>query len=202
MVTVRSSAPPLLPLFRSDGQARVVAELFLHPEREVSLSELGRRVGLHSATIQREIARLEGAGLVRSRRVGSARVVRADDSSPVFDDLSRLVIKTLGPPAVLAEVLAGVDGVREAHVFGSWAARTLGAPGPAPDDVDVLVVGEPDRRGLSAAATRAAVRLGRDVAPVVVAPDEWESPTRAFVRSVKDGPLVAVPLAPAGGNDG
>lgn len=192
---MRSSPPRLLPLFRSDGQARVVAELFLFPDRELSLSELARRVGLNSGTVQREVSRLEDAGLVRSRRVGSARVVRADDASPVFEELSRLVIKTLGPPAVLADVLAGVGGVREAHVFGSWAARALGVPGAAAADVDVIVVGEPDRRELSAAATRAAGRLGRDVQPVVVGEAEWDAPARAFVRSVKDGPLVRVPPA-------
>ena len=48
---MRSSPPRLLPLFRSDGQARVVAELFLCPDRELSLSELARFDGTRNAPL-------------------------------------------------------------------------------------------------------------------------------------------------------
>ena len=48
---MRSSPPRLLPLFRSDGQARVVAELFLFPDRELSLSELARRETAYQAAL-------------------------------------------------------------------------------------------------------------------------------------------------------
>jgi predicted nucleotidyltransferase len=38
-------------------------------------------------------------------------------------------------------MLATIDGVAEAYIYGSWAARYHGEPGSIPADVDVLVVG-------------------------------------------------------------
>ena len=40
------------------------------------------------------------------------------------------------------ERLPGIDAL---YLFGSWAARYSGVEGQAPGDVDVLVVGHPDR---------------------------------------------------------
>jgi predicted nucleotidyltransferase len=45
-------------------------------------------------------------------------------------------------PAPGPEVLAGIEA---AAIFGSWAARAAGEAGPSPVDVDLLVIGRPDR---------------------------------------------------------
>jgi predicted nucleotidyltransferase len=55
-------------------------------------------------------------------------------------------------------------------IFGSWAVRYQGERGRPPHDVDVLVVGSPDRLAMYAAAQHAESRLGRQVNPVVCLP--------------------------------
>jgi predicted nucleotidyltransferase len=50
--------------------------------------------------------------------------------------------------------------MEHASVFGSWAQRYLGEPGPAPTDIDLLVVGRPDMDVLADAVSRAGARLG------------------------------------------
>jgi hypothetical protein len=51
----------------------------------------------------------------------------------------------LGPHYVIGQQLAEVDGLPEAVLYGSWAARFQGEPGELPNDIDVLIAGTADR---------------------------------------------------------
>ncbi|MEV6031899.1 hypothetical protein AB0L65_12155 [Nonomuraea sp. NPDC052116] len=88
----------------------------------------------------REVAKLEQAGVLGARHVGRTKLVSANRSAPFHGALRDLVTITLGPAQVLAEELASVGGVEKALVFGSWAARMTGEPGPSPVDIDLLVI--------------------------------------------------------------
>lgn len=169
----------------------MLARIFLL-DAEHTLSELARSLELDPATVQREAKRLEDAGLISSRRVGRARLVRANADSPFYPELASLLRKAFGPVPLLREALAGVEGIVTAFVFGSWAERYLGEPGLPPQDVDVLVVGEPPRRDLAKALRPVAAQLEADVSPTVVRLADWDDPTTGFLRSVKSGPLVTL----------
>jgi DNA-binding transcriptional ArsR family regulator len=67
---MRTTAPPLLPLFRSAGQAELLAALFLDPQQEHSIQDLARQADVAYPTAHRELMRLLEAGLVCERRVG------------------------------------------------------------------------------------------------------------------------------------
>jgi hypothetical protein len=155
-------APPLLPLLRSRLQAELLTLVFLSPGREWTLTELARRAGSSVATAQREVARAEQTGVVTSRRVGNTRVVTAA-ASPLSEPLTELLLRSFGPRQVVAEEFADLPGIDRAFLFGSWAARYVGQPGRAPADIDVRVIGAPDRDDLDDAAQRASARVAREV---------------------------------------
>lgn len=142
--------------------------------------------------MKREIDTLEAAGLVRSERVGRTRVVVADETSPFFSDLRALVLKAFGPAIVLKRVLAGIAGIEAAYVFGSWAARQLGAPGPPPRDIDVVVVGRPDLDRVYAAAAEAERDLGREVNVTVASKQDWDFPPTQFLGTIRNGPKIEI----------
>jgi hypothetical protein len=77
-------------------------------------------------------------------------------------------------------------------IFGSWAARYKGLRGLPPSDVDVLVIGAPDRIAMYGAAERTESRLGRPVNPTVCSPDQWANPTEPFIVEIKSRPYVTV----------
>lgn len=187
------TSPRVLPLFRSDGQARVLTQVFLRGGDEgVSLTEIAARANLSASAVHHEVVRLERAGLVRSRRVGRTRLVQADGRSPFHRDLTSLLLKAFGPEVVLREELQAVAGVDEAYVFGSWARRYAGESGPAPGDIDVLVVGRVDPDAVYAACRRVESRLGLEVNPVVISPTEWDTPRSTFVEHIRESELVPV----------
>lgn len=189
---MRTEAPLLLPLFRSRGQARLLARVFLHPDERLSLNRLARELDLDPATVQREAERLEEAGILTSERIGRARLVRPNEESPFFPELSGLVFKAFGPVPVLRERLGELAGVEAAYIYGSWASRYAGERGEAPGDIDLLIVGRPDRRKLARLCREASEELGFEVSPTVLASDDWKSDATGFIRSIKEQPLIAV----------
>lgn len=188
---MRTYAPPLLPIFRSQLQGELLAAVLLG-DQERSVSELAAMLGAPVPTVAREVARLEDAGLLKSRRVGTARLVRADDASPLTKPLTELVLRTFGSVTVIAREFAGLPRIDRVDIFGSWAARYQGESGPPPGDIDVLVVGSPDRDDVYDAARHAEQVLGREVNPVVVSAKRWKAAEDAFLRGVQSGPRVPV----------
>jgi predicted nucleotidyltransferase len=188
----------LLPLLRSRVTGALLALLYLHPDRDYSLTEAGKVIGASPKVMSTEADRLVASGLVRETRRAQSRLLRAETGGPVARPLTDLLAVTYGPLPVLGDLLSGVTGVEAAYIYGSWAARYLGEPGPVPHDVDVLVVGSADQDGLYDTAREAETRLGREVNITAVSPQYWEAPDPAdsFMRHVRERPLVKLELSP------
>ena len=92
---------------------------------------------------------------------------------------------------ILGEELARVDGIESALLYGSFAARLLGDAGPAPHDIDVMVLGEPDVDAVYEACTRVEAAVHRPVNPTILTPEEFAA-SSAFSDNVRSGPAVAV----------
>ncbi|MFF1609898.1 ArsR family transcriptional regulator [Amycolatopsis sp. NPDC058278] len=185
----------LLPLLRSRMQGELLALVLLHPEREYSITELAEACGVTPTAVLREVERLVGGGILEDRRVGRSRLVKARTDTPLYRPLSEVIAVTFGPLPLLAEALSGLAGVREAYIYGSWAARYSGEPGPPPGDVDVLVVGSPDPDALFDLAEGVSRRLGREVNVHRISPASWTADsTDPFLTSVRERPLVPLPL--------
>lgn len=184
--------PSLAPILRSDTQGRLLARLLTEPGRAYNLTELATWAGSSMPTVQREVRRAEEAGLVTTEKVGPTRLVRADPDHPLFDAVRRLVLATYGPPAVVAREFDDIDDADAVLLFGSWAARYLGQPGRAPKDIDVLVIGAPDRDAVDDAAERVERAVGMPVQATIRSRPQWTAERDSFVREVKRRPFVVV----------
>ena len=196
-------APPrrvqLMPLFRSRTQVGVL-NLLLSRDAPLTISEMARRTGTSKPSVQAEVDRLEQAGIVSSVREGRNRLVRMTVTGSLRAAIETLVLHAAGPVTVIAQELARVDGVEEAFLYGSWAERYLGTPGAVPHDIDVLVIGSPDRDDVEDAADRARHRLGldREVNATVVSRRSWGAGTSPFLRTVRERALVPLDLEASG----
>lgn len=193
---MRESAPAIFPVFRSRFTAAVLARTYIGGG-EYSVAELAGVAGTDTGTMAREVRRMEVAGVVGSRMVGRTKLVRANSDAPFYRALRDLVVIVLGPAEVLGEELAGLNGVTAAAVFGSWAARAAGEPGPSPADIDLLVIGRPDRDDLHDAVGRARTRLGRDINTVVLSPGRWQAGDDPFIIELRGRPMAALSGLPA-----
>lgn len=187
---MRTSAPPLLAIFRSQLQGELLLQVFLRPPDTATVSDLARALDAPVATVHREVSRLANAGVLSTSRLGRALLISANDANPALRPLRDLVLIAFGPRRVVADEFAVVPGIEELYIFGSWAARYRGEVGPVPGDVDVLVVGEVDRDAVYDAAERAGKRLRRDVNPTIVSAARWATREEPFLRHVHSRPLI------------
>lgn len=94
-----------------------------------------------------------------------------------------------GPHIVIGEEFADIPSTGVA-IYGSWAARYNRIPGPAPADVDVLVIGEPSRQDVYDAADRAEQRVGFPVNVTISSPGRWAAASDALIQQIRSAPLV------------
>jgi predicted nucleotidyltransferase len=107
------------------------------------------------------------------------------------DPLREILMVATSPVVILTEELARMDGIESVFLYGSFAARMLGDAGPAPHDIDVMVLGEPDVDAVYEECSRAEAAVHRPVNPTIHTPEEFAERS-AFLDNVCSGPAVAV----------
>jgi DNA-binding transcriptional ArsR family regulator len=187
---MRTSAPLLLPIFRSRSQADLLTEMYLHEDREYSLADLARAVDVSMPTVYREVGQLMSAGLLRDRRVGNVRQVSANTDSPLFAALRQLLDRAFGPVERLRSGLIEVKGVQGAWLFGSYAERFAGVAGEVPRDVDVAVVMDAEPWDVYQICSQVGSDLHLEVNATIFSTREWSDPDNVFVRQIRSRPLV------------
>lgn len=191
---MRAAAPPLAPVFRSPLQGELLALILGEVRSEWTIDELADGIGAPYQSVATELRRLEASDLLRTRRIGRSKLIRVNEEHPLVRPLRDLAVMAFGPPRVLAEELRGIEGCEAAYIYGSWAARHNGAPGPYPRDIDVLVLGDVDRDAVYEAVARAERRLHQEVNVTLRSSAAWKRADDGFARQVKGGPLVALGL--------
>lgn len=192
---MKISAPTLSPLLRSDAQGLLLADLFLDPSEEHSLTQMANTAGTAVPTAMREVDRLVEAGFALDRRIGATRLVRANANHPMFGAVRELVLYAYGPVAVLTPLLRKVEGIEKAYIYGSWAARVKGEPGADPGDIDVLLISDLTSFETYEIGKKASEIMRRDVNVYNFSELEWESADSGFVKTVKSRPIIELNLA-------
>ena len=187
---MRTGAPLLAPIFRSDGQARLLSALLLAGD-ELSITDVAERADLAYPTAHREVARLIKAGILVERQVGRTRLIRGNPDSLLTAPLREILTVVSGPVVLLAEEFEHIDGIQSAFLYGSFAARLRGVDGPAPHDIDVMVVGDPDVDAIYEACTRVEAAVHRPINATILSAEEFKAES-GFLDTVRSSPIVPV----------
>jgi predicted nucleotidyltransferase len=177
----------------SKVQQRVLALIFGHPERSFYASEIIRNVHSGTGAVERELTRLECSGLVSVERIGNQKHYRANQASPIFEEMKSLVVKTMGLAEPIRRALEPyADRITVAFVYGSVAKGT----DTAQSDIDLMVIGdELNYAELYGAAQQAENTLHRKISPTFLSPDEWKkkvSQKNSFVNKLSVQPKILI----------
>jgi len=196
MTDMKTSAPGLLPLFRSETQLAVLGLLYTGPTRSWTVGEIARRLGLGVPTVSREVNRLADAGILKMQTVGRSRLVSANWELSWAEPLAQVLDRTIGPLARLSEALGELPEIVSAWVYGSWAERYHGMGGMPPRDIDVLVVGDDiDVIKLTVITDRVSDMIVLPVNTQTVSTAIWADPEPgSFIDQLRHRPLVSIPL--------
>ena len=183
---MRTSAPALLPLFRSEMQVHLLALLLLQTERSWTLQELSDTLVAPQSSVHRELGRAVAAGLVRRDATARPHRFRAATDEPLHEPLATLLRRSVGVEEQLRATLQR-PGVAAAVIYGSWVSGTR-----RPDsDVDVLVVGDADLRELRRLVRPIGKGAGRTIDLTVLTADEFRGlldDRSSFARRVLEAP--------------
>ena len=154
----------------------VLAATLMHPERAWYLSDLARHLGVTPSSLQRELAGLVEAGILRRRKDGNRVYYQADPDCPFLPELQGLMVKTAGLADVLRRALRPhATGICAALIYGSVArAEELST-----SDVDLLVVGTIGLSDLAPALKKTEKRLRRPINAMVYSPEEFAEKVRS-----------------------
>jgi len=195
-----NEAIPILGTSRT--RRRILEEFFTRPQTVLHVRELARRTGIAPGLAQRELRQLQSWGILTSETVGRARRYRLDEESPIMAEVRSVFQKTIGIEHRLRRALEGLPDLEAAAIFGSYAA---GRDRPG-SDLDLLIVGHPDRVALSERLAPLERELGREVNTTVLRREELDRLARegsGFVADVLSKPLVPLLGAdPRGDRDG
>ncbi len=155
-----TAGAPAIPtaLFPASRRA-VLGLLYGQPDRAFYFREVADLTGLGMGQLQRELSRLGEARIITRREQGRHVYFQANADCPVFEELRRLVLKTLGAAELLSRALQPIrDRVALAFIYGSVArgAET------AESDIDLMVVGSCSLMEVVGATSETAETLRRE----------------------------------------
>ena len=133
--------------FRSKARQQLLAFYFTNPTARHHLRDLAERLGIDPSNLSKELGRLEREGLFGSEVSGRQKYFQLNREYPLFDEVRKIVAKTIGAAPVIAQSLKRIEGIDEAYLYGSFASNQQDAA----SDIDVLMIGAPREEVLAQA---------------------------------------------------
>ena len=135
---MRTSLTSVGDLLFGQTRGRVLALLYGAPDEAFFVRQIARQVETSVGTVQRELALLTEAGLIKRSAVGSQVFYQANQEHPEFPELRALLAKTTGVFQMLKAALAPLSSrISVAFVYGSVARGEE----KAASDIDLMVIG-------------------------------------------------------------
>src|ERR1700685_1787676 len=156
---------------RSKARQHLLAYYFTNPTARLHLRDVAQRLNIDPSNLSKEFARLEREGLFRSEVSGRQKYFQLNREYPLFDEVRKIVAKTIGAAPLISRALVHIDGIDEAYLYGSFARNQQDAA----SDIDVLIIGSPSEQALAQAAGKLERQLGREINYTVFTPREFKS---------------------------
>jgi predicted nucleotidyltransferase len=191
MTTKSIQNDPLLEaLFTSRARVEVLKLFLLRSSRRHYMREISSLTDQPIRAVQRELARLEDAGLLLSNVEGNRKYFQVNRQAPIFSELRSIMVKTAGIDDQLKEILhEKSDAIHVAFIFGSFARGSE----TTTSDIDLMVIGGVTGRELTRLLTPLKERLDREINPVTIRAQEFKEKAErgdSFTQTILDEPKI------------
>jgi uncharacterized protein len=166
-------------------RGRVLALLYGAPDEPLFVRQIARLAETSVGTVQRELALLTDAGLIKRSALGSQVFYQANQEHPDFPELRALLAKTAGVFQMLKAALAPFSArINLAFVYGSVARGEE----KATSDIDLMVIGAVSLDEVLDAVGPVEKQLRRPVNPTIYSLEDLKVRFRSgnhFLQSLK-----------------
>lgn len=129
---------------KSKTRAGLLKIFFSNPNKKFYIRELARTVKTSAGNIQKELSRFEKEKILHSERIGPLKFYSVNLTYPLFDEISKIVSKTIGIEAEIKAILRRLKFIKFAFIFGSYAKGDFHGE----SDIDLFLIGNVDETDL------------------------------------------------------
>jgi uncharacterized protein len=166
----------------------VLAATVLNPDRTWYLSDLAHDLHVRPSSLQRELASLVEAGILRRHHNGNRVYYQADSACPFLPELQGLLAKTAGLVDIVRAALQPFsEAFRFAFIYGSIARSEAASA----SDIDLMIIGRARLSELAGALRGVEGRIRRSINPAIYTWEEFATKVadgNHFLNTVMDAP--------------
>ncbi|MFA5320691.1 MAG: nucleotidyltransferase domain-containing protein [Candidatus Omnitrophota bacterium] len=124
-------------LISSKTRRIVLKTFFESPDSEYYTRQLSSLYNISAGTLHRELKNLIASGMLKARSIGNIKLFSLNKQNPVYEDLKSIFYKTEGIIKIIKESLSGIQGIKTAFIYGSFAKKEERQD----SDVDIFLIG-------------------------------------------------------------
>ena len=159
----------LLNLAHSTLKQKLLGYYFTNPEAKHYVRELAAYLNVDPTNLSKELRRLEKEGIFISEKRGLQKYFSINKNHALYEEFKSTVFKTVGVQGSLREIVNQFSEIKIAFIYGSYAKRDE----KSTSDVDLIVVGSPDKKQLTAEIRKLEDKIAREINFNVYARDEF-----------------------------
>lgn len=170
-------------LIPSQAKRRLLKLFITNPVNEFYIREIAKLTGESPNGVRRELAHLEKAGLVTSRREGNLKYYSLVQDFPFYPELKKIIYVTVGLGDYLGVKFKEPPRIELAFIYGSVAKNTE----TVRSDIDLFVVGDIDESELHDLVSQIEADIRRSINYVLMSKGEFKkrlSEGESFVKRV------------------
>ncbi len=124
--------------FLKNRKGEILNIMFLDPEKKFYLAEIAKQMKRESSAYQKYVESFIKEGVFCEERIGNMRFFWLNKEHQFYEEIKGMISKSIGVEAQLKTILANINSVGVAFIFGSFASDKL----TSFSDIDLFIIGE------------------------------------------------------------
>lgn len=189
-MTSRYLSKHLVDLFVSKARVKLLAYIFLKPKEPFYLRKIARVTECGVNSIVRELKRLERLGLLFAKTTRAKKLYYLNPDFPLLNELRAIFHKELGLGGQLLSLRKHLGKIELIVLTKTFVEGSVSSP----EDLDLLIVGEPDLRMINVCVENAQEISEKELNYMVLKPQDYQIRLRrrdpVITKALKDGNII------------
>ncbi|MFH1522822.1 MAG: nucleotidyltransferase domain-containing protein [Patescibacteria group bacterium] len=142
-----------------NGKGKILNLFFKDVDREYYLREIAKILKKEPGHFQVSLNSLVEEGILVDERKGNLRFFKLNKDYHLYEELKKIISKTLGVEVKLKDLVNKLDNIQYAFIFGSIAKNEEHSE----SDIDLMLIGYADADYLSKEINELHRELGREI---------------------------------------
>lgn len=179
----------LFKITKSKTREKILQFFFSDTNKRHYLRELERILNISVGNIRRELLFLEKLGIFKHEKMGKQVYYSLNKDSAIFEELKKIISKTIGIEGSLQRLLEKIKDVKLAFIFGSYAKNKEDSF----SDIDLMLIGNPNEDLLISKIIKLESQLDREINYHIFSPADLEEKLKekdSFIENILTQPKI------------